>query len=91
MRLRVAPFRADKFTLSVAFFLQSLVCSTKTLRAYGFDRLERSLSLVLSKIKDQLKKNYHAPKIKGMDLDSFQTFEEKIKQAERTRSDLLFA
>ena len=93
MRLRVAPFRADIFILSVAFFLQDLVCSTQMLRDPGFDRIERTRSLsLLSTIKDLLKKNHCAPIIRGLDLDArFKAFEEKIKQSERTRSDLLFA
>lgn len=81
MRLRVALFRAH--IPGVVFLLLAIVCSTKTLFAQGFDRIERERALaMLATIKDQLKKNYYDPNIRGMDLDArFKTAEEKIKQA----------
>ena len=53
------------------------------LRAQGLDRIERERALsMLSNVKDELKKNYYDPSIRGMDVDvRFKTAEEKIKQA----------
>ena len=81
--LRVAPFGADRFILSVAVLALAIACPIQTLRAQGFDRIERERALsMLSTIKDQLKKNYYDPNIRGMDVDTrFKTAEEKIKHA----------
>jgi carboxyl-terminal processing protease len=55
----------------------------QALHAQSFDRIERERALsMLSNIKDQLKKNYYDPTIRGMDVEArFKVAEEKIKQA----------
>ncbi|HEX8456111.1 MAG TPA: S41 family peptidase [Pyrinomonadaceae bacterium] len=67
---------------AVALFI---VCGVapQTLRAQSFDRIERERALtMLSNIKDQLKKNYYDPTIRGMDVEArFKAAEEKVKQA----------
>jgi hypothetical protein len=67
------------------FLLLAIVCSTKTLFAQGFDRIERERALaMLATIKDQLKKNYYDPNIRGMDLDArFKTAEERSNKPNR--------
>lgn len=56
---------------------------SEPLRGQGLDRIERERALsMLSNIKDDLKKNYYDPSIRGMDVDArFKNAEEKIKQA----------
>jgi carboxyl-terminal processing protease len=55
----------------------------QALRAQSFDRIERERALtMLGNVKDQLKKHYYDPTIRGMDVDArFKAAEEKIKQA----------
>jgi Holliday junction resolvasome RuvABC endonuclease subunit len=73
---------ARKFILAVVgLFIVGL--APQSLHAQSFDRIERERALsMLSTIKDQLKKNYYDPSIRGMDVDTrFKAAEEKIKQA----------
>jgi carboxyl-terminal processing protease len=55
----------------------------QALRAQSFDRIERERALtMLGNVKDQLRKHYYDPTIRGMDVDArFKAAEEKIKQA----------
>ncbi|HEY0082804.1 MAG TPA: S41 family peptidase [Pyrinomonadaceae bacterium] len=55
----------------------------QALRAQSFDRIERERALtMLGNVKDQLRKHYYDPTIRGMDVDArFKVAEEKIKQA----------
>jgi carboxyl-terminal processing protease len=55
----------------------------QALRAQSFDRIERERALtMLGNVKDQLRKHYYDPAIRGMDVDArFKAAEEKIKQA----------
>jgi carboxyl-terminal processing protease len=52
-------------------------------RAQSFDRIERERALtMLGNVKDQLKKHYYDPDIRGMDVEArFKAAEDKIKQA----------
>lgn len=70
------------FAAAVALFLVGLL-TPQTIRAQSFDRIERERALLmLSNVKNQLKKNYYDPNIRGMDVDArFKLAEEKIKQA----------
>ena len=73
---------ARKFIFAlVGLFIVGL--APQSLHAQSFDRIERERALsMLSTIKDQLKKNYYDPSIRGMDVDTrFKAAEEKIKQA----------
>lgn len=75
--------RARKLIFAVALGLAAVAVAPQSLRAQGLDRIERERALsMLSNIKDDLKKNYYDPSIRGMDVDvRFKTAEEKIKQA----------
>ena len=74
--------RRSAFAAVVAVLFVSLI-APQSLGAQAFDRIERERALtMLSNVKDQLKKNYYDPTIRGMDVDArFKAAEEKIKQA----------
>ncbi|HEV2800950.1 MAG TPA: S41 family peptidase [Pyrinomonadaceae bacterium] len=67
---------------AVALFVVCAV-APQTLRAQSFDRIERERALtMLSNIKEQLKKHYYDPNMRGMDVEGrFKAAEEKVKQA----------
>jgi carboxyl-terminal processing protease len=74
---------ARKFIFAtVALFVIGLL-APQTLRAQSFDRIERERTLrMLDNVKDQLKKHYYDPTIRGMDVEArFKAAEEKLKQA----------
>lgn len=77
---------ACRFTYLVLVAFVSLLlilAESAPLNAQGLDRIDRERALsMLSNVKDELKKNYYDPSIRGMDVDTrFKTAEEKIKQA----------
>lgn len=74
---------ARKIILAAAFALLTLSLTPQILHAQSLDRIERERALLmLSNVKDQLKKHYYEPTIRGMDVDArFKAAEEKIKQA----------
>ncbi|HYG09251.1 MAG TPA: S41 family peptidase [Pyrinomonadaceae bacterium] len=74
---------ARKFILTVVGLCVVGLLAPQALRAQSFDRIERERALtMLSNVKDQLKKHYYDPNIRGMDVDArFKAAEEKIKQA----------
>ena len=81
--IATCPSRARKLIFAVALGLAAFALAPQSLRAQGLDRIERERALsMLNSIKDDLKKNYYDPSIRGMDVDvRFKTAEEKIKQA----------
>jgi hypothetical protein len=59
-RMKVATLRADKFIFALVVGLLTVTTPTQSLRAQGFDCIERERALaMLSTIKDQLKKSYY--------------------------------
>ena len=86
MKISSRNVSACRFTylLLVAFAsLMLVLIGSAPLRAQGLDRIDRERALsMLSNVKEELKKNYYDPSIRGMDIDvRFKTAEEKIKQA----------
>jgi C-terminal processing protease CtpA/Prc len=83
--ITITPVQA--FARKVIFAAVVLFCvialAPQALQAQSFDRIERERALLmLSNVKDQLKKNYYDRTIRGMDVDArFKLAEEKIKQA----------
>jgi len=73
--------RMGIFAATVGFFTVGLM--PQTLHAQSFDRIERERALtMLGNVKEQLKKHYYDPTIRGMDVDArFKAAEEKIKQS----------
>jgi carboxyl-terminal processing protease len=75
------------FARKVIFAVVGLIIfaglAPQALRAQSFDRIERERALtMLGNVKEQLRKHYYDPTIRGMDVDArFKTAEEKIKQA----------
>ncbi len=81
----VPAFARRKFIFAAAvaaLFLVGLL-APQSIRAQSFDRIERERTLtMLSNVKEQLKKHYYDPNIRGMDVDArFKAAEEKLKQA----------
>jgi carboxyl-terminal processing protease len=77
------PALGRKFMCAaVALFVVALL-APQSLSAQSFDRIERERALrMLDNVKDQLKKNYYDPSIRGMDVEArFKAAEEKLKQA----------
>ncbi|HZH30253.1 MAG TPA: S41 family peptidase [Pyrinomonadaceae bacterium] len=74
---------ARRFVFVVAGLILCAGLAPQALRAQSFDRIERERALtMLGNIKDQLKKHYYDPTIRGMDVDTrFKAAEEKVKQA----------
>lgn len=74
---------ARKFIFLLAGLLTFAGFAPQALRAQSFDRIERERALtMLGNVKDQLRKHYYDPTIRGMDVDvRFKAAEEKIKQA----------
>lgn len=77
------PVFARKFIFAaVALYVVGLL-APQPLHAQAFDRIERERTLtMLANVKDQLKKHYYDPTIRGMDVDArFKAAEDKLKQA----------
>jgi carboxyl-terminal processing protease len=77
------PAFARKFIFTAVGLCVLIGLAPQALHAQSFDRIERERALtMLSNVKDQLKKNYYDPTIRGMDVDArFKAAEDKIKQA----------
>lgn len=74
---------ARKFIFAAVGLFLVVGLTAQTLRAQSFDRIERERALtMLGNVKDQLKKHYYDPTIRGMDVEArFKVAEEKIKQS----------
>ena len=74
---------ARKFIFAAVGLFVCVGLAPQSLHAQSFDRIERERALtMLGNVKDQLKKNYYDPTIRGMDVDvRFKAAEDKIKQA----------
>ena len=74
---------ARKLIFAVALGLLTLAVAPQSLRAQGFDQIERGRALsMLNIVKSDLKNNYYDPNFRGMDVEArFKAAEEKVKQA----------
>jgi C-terminal processing protease CtpA/Prc len=73
--------------LTISF---GLLTSSNAQKAQGLDKFDRdNASAMLDAVKEDLKKNYYDPELRGMDLETrFKDAEERIKQA-TTRDQLM--
>jgi C-terminal processing protease CtpA/Prc len=73
--------------LTISF---GLLSSSNAQKAQGLDKFDRdNASAMLDAVKEDLKKNYYDPELRGMDLETrFKDAEERIKQA-TTRDQLM--
>lgn len=82
----VPAFARRKFIFAAAaaaaLFLAGLLMP-QSIRAQSFDRIERERTLtMLGNIKEQLKKHYYDPNMRGMDVEArFKAAEDKLKQS----------
>ena len=79
-----------RFACLTLVSLLSVLCIPKVIKAQGLDKFDRdNARAMLTAMKEDLKKNYYDPTLKGMNLDDrFKQAEEQIKNA-TTRDQLM--
>lgn len=83
----ISMLRLLLLLLTISF---GLLTSSNAQKAQGLDKFDRdNASAMLDAVKEDLKKNYYDPELRGMDLETrFKDAEERIKQA-TTRDQLM--
>ena len=83
MKTQTKGFGRLALSVALALSAAALVLAPRASHAQGLDRIERERALqMLGNIKNELKKNYYDPTLRGMDVEArFKAAEERIKQA----------